>query len=330
MKVLQIVDLIQGELCNKPVIDSFSHLALSLSALRRGGLYFAKNPDEIESAIALGAYGIIFENFAQMSDLEIAWIKVNSLQEAIARLARYAILHQHIEVFYLKSIEFEIFRQICIDEEVFLYQNDMSNLLQTITQEKRYKAVIVQDEHFLNHAIEIQRSIIPTQKPLKIHIATLFDMRIHYKLFQYHLQLPALFFDKLCAVVHLCQAYDFSFDLARFRQIEGIMPLFVDSIPNLLEYGQSEHVLIAQKDLGLFRQYSDYIVDNGKWGKILLFIPKGFDFEFSHPCEFYENREHLYRLLGDRNFNFGMILGMDIPEIRLLLDRPYVPPSLFA
>lgn len=330
LKVTQIVELTQGELNNQPIIDRFSHIALDLFSLRRGGLFFAINPDEIEQAVALGAYGIIYENFAQMIDPEIAWIKVNNIQESIARLTRYILLHRHIEVFYLKPIELEIFKQICNDDRVLVYNNDMIEFLDSLSRKENIQIIISGDENFLNKAIELQRAIIPQEKPLSIHIATLFDMRIYYKLLQFHLRLPALFFDSLCSVVHLCQTYEIGFDLMRFEEIASVMPVFVDSVPNLLEYGQSERVLIAQKELSLFREYSDYIAQNGKWGKLLLFVPKNFDFEFKHSVEFYDSTQNLLRLLGDRNFNFGLILGIDKNGLLSLLDRPYVQPSLFG
>ena len=330
LKVTQIVELTQGELNNQPIIDSFSHIALDLFSLRRGGLFFAINPDEIEQAVALGAYGIIYENFAQMIDPEIAWIKVNNIQESIARLTRYMLLHHHIEVFYLKPIEFEIFKQICSDDRVLIYNNNMTELLDSLSKKENIRAIISNDENFLNRAVELQRAIIPQEKPLSIHIATLFDMRVYYKLLQFHLRLPALFFDSLCSVVHLCQTYEISFDLMHFQEIASVMPVFVDSVPNLLEYGQSERVLIAQKDLGLFREYSDYIAQNGKWGKLLLFVPKDFDYEFKYPVEFYDSTQSLLRLLGDRNFNFGLVLGMDKDGLLSLLDHPFVQPSLFG
>ena len=69
----------------------------------------------------------------------------------------------------------------------------------------------------------MQRAIIPQEKPLSIHIATLFDMRIYYKLLQFHLRLPALFFDSLCSVVHLCQTYEIGFDLMHFQEIASTL-----------------------------------------------------------------------------------------------------------
>lgn len=328
MRITHVVDLVQGELNNKPIIEEFTHLALNLSSLRRGGLFFALNTEDIEAAVTSGAYGVIYEHSVQMLDPEIAWIKVGNLKEAIARLVRYLILHRHIEVFCLSTAEFEILQQICDDTSV-TFHNNTEELLDLLSRNEEISKIITKDENFLHKGIEMNRAIVPIEKSLKMHIPTLFDMRIYYKILHFHLNLPALFFDSLCAVVHLCETYGIHFNLARFREIEWVMPIFVDSVPNLLPYGQSEHVLIGQKDLALFREYADYISQNGKWGKLLLFVPKGFDYDFKQTRLFYDSPEYLLRLLGENEFNFGLVLGMDNQKLKTLLDRPYFQQSLF-
>lgn len=326
MKVNQIVELIAGNLSNTPSIDSFNGIALNLANLKRGDLFFAKSIKEIDRAIAMGAYGIVYDNFVQMVDAEIAWIKVENLQEAIARLVRYFLLQKNIEVFYLKPIEFEIFSQICADDKVLCFHQDLEILLEKISQEKDYKAIMVSDHSFLDLALEYTRSVVPQEKVLEIHIATLFDMKIYYKLSQYYLLLPSLFFDELSAVVYLCQSYHIDFDLRLFKQLDSVLPSFIDKTPKLLDYGQSERVVIAQDGLNDFMNYAGYIIQNGKWGKTIGFIPKTCTQTFDFHTVYYENQEELLDSIARETFNFGLVFGMCNQALIKLLNRPITKP----
>ena len=332
MRVSQVVELIQGELNNKPAIDSFSSIALSLSSLRRGGLFFAHHPDEIEQAVNFGAYGIIYDQYAQMSDMEIAWIKVSNMQEAIARLVRYFILQKKIEVFCLKPVEFEIFSQICNDSQVIVFDGDMNSLLEKVSQDYHHKGIIIKHDNFLNASVKFNYTVVPQEKPLQIHIASLFDMRVYYKLSQYYLPIPAMLFDNLCSVVYLCLNEQISFDLHHFVGLESVKPIFVDMTSRILEYGQSERVIIAQNEIRDFRDYVVYIAQNGRWGKLLLFVPKGCDYEFDEEVEYYESKEELLDFFKQKKFNFGLVLGMENKALIALLDlasRSISEPSLF-
>lgn len=324
MRINQVVELLQGELSNSPAVDSFNSVALNLSNLKRGGLFFAKCLDDIDMAISMGAYGIVYDKFVQMVDAEIAWIKVQDIQESIARLVRFYLLNKNIEVFYLKPRELEIFSQICIDEKIVIFDGNLEKLLEQISQDICYKGVVVADSGFLNLALDYTKSIVPQEKTLTIHIATLFDMRVYYKLSQYYLLLPALFFDELSAVVHLCQNYHIDFDLRAFRNLPSVLPSFVDQTPKLLEYGQSERVVIAQKGLNDFREYVNYIAQNGKWGKMKVFVPRDCDFDFDFDVMFYANHEELLKFIGNEKFNFALVLGLENQELAEMLNKPRV------
>lgn len=330
MRVTQVAELTQGDLINKPSISEFTHLALNLGTVKRGSLFFAIHPEQVSQALECGAYGVIYEGEMEILDEEIAWIRVKSMNECIARLTRYLILRNRIEVFYLKRIEFEIFKQICQDKSVILHENDKITLLNQLSQKENTRSIITTNEDFLQKAVELNKTVVPKEKPLSIHVATLFDMHIYQKLSHYHLNLPPLFFDQLCAVVYLCKTHNMQIDLSKFQGIEYISPIFIDKIPRLIAYGQSERVLIAQKQLDLFKEYTRYIAKNGKWGRISLFIPKDCDHEFEYPHHFYSSHEELIELFRECDFNFGMVLGVDIPTLQKILTAPTHQSSLFS
>lgn len=332
MKINQIVELMQGELKNIPAVDSFDGVSFSLSGLKKGSLFFARNNNEIDAAVSMGAYGIVYEQEVSINDNEIAWIRVKDLQESLMRLLRFFLLTKEIDAFCLKDREFEIFSQICTDSSTFCHSSDLEVLLEKIFNSNLdIKHIVFPESKPLEYLLDFTPSIVPQKSDIDVRVATLFDMRFYYKLSQYHLYLPVLFINDLKAVLYFCETYHIDFDLNLFSKLESVCPNFIDFTPKLLEYGESERVVIAQEQFLEFKRYAEYIASNGKWGKVMLFVPQECCEEFLLPAVKYQDNEELIKLLGKEQFNFGLIFGIKNEVLIELLKNnvPKVALSLF-
>ena len=67
-------------------------------------MFIAFDDSSIEDAILNGAYGIVFSKPTQISDSEIAWIKVQSLDDALKRLLRFKLLDKNVTVYETNEI----------------------------------------------------------------------------------------------------------------------------------------------------------------------------------------------------------------------------------
>ncbi|MDU7693128.1 MAG: hypothetical protein E7K04_02660 [Helicobacter sp.] len=314
MKVSSVVELIQGKLSNSPAISSFSSIAVDLNYVKKGSLFVAKNQDDIQKAIANGAYGVIYKDAAQLLDSEIAWIKVNSLDDSILRLIRYIIITKKISVFALKPLELRIFEKICKDDGVYIFKKDFDALL-TDLQNRQINAIASAHADFLSIALSQIPSIAPQEPSFKISQATLFDMQFYYDSCLYHIPLPALFLNEISSVIYLCENYNITFDLAKFSPLLDLMPLFINTSNfELLNYAQGNCAILALEHKDLFESYANYISQNGKWGVFAQFIPESFDINAlnldSSNIIYYQSMLDLLNLICKTHFNFGVILGI--------------------
>ncbi|CBG40666.1 putative hypothetical protein Cj0837c [Helicobacter mustelae 12198] len=328
----QMIELMQGKLHNAPAIDAFSGISFALNALKKGDLFFAKNIQEIDAAIAMGAYGIVYDQSVLINDVEIAWIEVKNIEEAISRLLRYFLLSKKIEAFCLKDLEFAIFKQICTDANVLIYDENLEEIVSLLfCEENLYKAILFSQKKPLQYILDSTPSIVPQESLLDIRVATLFDLRFYYKFLHYHINLPVLFAQDLCAVLYLCENYQIQYDLSALKELAAIKPNFIDSTPRLVDYGKSNKVLIAQEELQDFKKYLKYIALNGKWGRIMTFLPKDCAEELPFPALFYGDKEDLYSFFQQENFHFGLVFGIKNEDLTHLLQShaPKIMASLF-
>lgn len=332
MKLTQIVELMQGELNNTPAIDAFNGVAFEISRLKKGNLFFAKNTDEIDVAVTMGAYGIVYDQDVVINDVEIAWIQVKDIQESMMRLLRYLLLSKNIEVFCLQDREFEIFSQICNDDSLLCYDDNVDFLLEKLFyNDAHFRYIVFAESRPLQYILDYTPSIVPQEQIIDIRVATLFDIQFYYNLLSYRLYLPILFVKELRAVLYFCANYKISFDLNLFKTLKSVQPNFIDSTPKILEYGSSDKVVIAQDNLQDFVRYVDYIAQNGKWGKMMVFAPEDCQEEFISPVVKYSDEYELLDFLKTEYFNFGLIFGLSNVELMKLMENktPKVRTSLF-
>ncbi|PAF52295.1 hypothetical protein [Helicobacter sp. 13S00477-4] len=330
MRVNEAIEIINGELSSQPAISSFEGVAIRISEVKRGCLFIAKNPDEIDGAIALGAYGIVYDKYVQMVDGEIAWIKVKSVYDAIIRLIRYQFLSNQIAIYFVSEIEYAIASEIIIDPKIGFFDNDLEELLSFINKDEYLEGIFIKNEALLDLVLEYNQAVLPTEQPFKVLTATLFETKIHYKLAQYDLKLPSLFLPELSSIIDLCVMNKIIFELRNFSHIAYMQPYFINAYAKLVGYGQTDRVVITESDIEKFKKYVAYIAINAKWGKLMLFLPKGYEgvFDMMAQNEVYLEKSDLNSLLKQENYNFGLVLGLENKELIDIITTPYVEPVL--
>ena len=61
MKISSIIDIIDGELLSSPSISFVYNIKVNSKKIVEGDLFITKNPNDIEEAIANGAFAIIYD-----------------------------------------------------------------------------------------------------------------------------------------------------------------------------------------------------------------------------------------------------------------------------
>ncbi|PAF44822.1 hypothetical protein [Helicobacter sp. 11S02596-1] len=330
MRVNEAVEIINGELAATPAISAFNGVATKISEVKRGCLFIAQNPDEIDGAIALGAYGIVYDKYVQMVDGEIAWIKVDCIRDAIIRLIRYRFLSEKIEVFFVSEIEYAIASEIVSDSSIGFFDDGLDVLLSLVGSEAHFRGIIIKDKSLLDLLLQYTQAVLPQEPPFKVVVATLFDTKINYKLAQYELKLPSLFLPELSSVMEMCATHHIAFDLKNFSSVPFLQPNFINARAKLVGYGQTDRVVIAEDDIEKFKKYVTYILLNAKWGKLILFLPKGYEgiFDMMAQNEIYQQHSDIGDLLHKSHYNFALIFGLRDAELKEILMTPHSDPVL--
>lgn len=330
MRINEVVEIANATLINQPQISHFNSITAHLGNVVRESLFIAKNQEESQKAIALGAYGIIFEDGdLEIIDEECAWLKVDSLQDAITRLIRYKLLSSGISVIYLKNIEFEIAKEITTDPTLDFLHGGYADFLES-TQKQGIKKIITNNPALLEIPLDVIESLAPEIEPFKIISCTLFDSKIYFDSKRFTLSLPSIFLSDLASVIWLFKNEEISFSLSHFEHIPYLRPIFVTSKNELCDYGQSGRVLLAEKDPHHFQYYADYILENAKWAKVMFFIPEKFA-SYSHPSPSvcYQQEEDLLPLISQHRFNFALVLGVGSDFFLENLKDSHQEASLF-
>lgn len=312
MRINEIVEIIHGNLLNNPPLSAFENITTNLAKVQRGSLFVATTPESAKEAISLGAYGIVFEDGDMpMIDNEVAWIRVDLLQDAITRFIRHKLLLQQIQIIFFEKIEFAIAQGIVDDERVVLVSGGYADVLEEVQKENLGK-IITSNPKLLELSLEHIQGSFVEHKPFKLISYTLFDSKIYFDSQRYILPLPSIFLEQLASVIALCQAEGINISLAYFQGIPYFKPYFIDAKGHICKYGQSGRVLLVEKDLENFKKYSAYILSNAKWAKTSLFVPQKYYEIFSSisACFQYNTQEELLELLKKENFHFAMILGI--------------------
>lgn len=325
MRINEIVEIIHGNLLNNPPLSAFTNITTNLAKVERGSLFVATSPENAKEAIALGAYGIVFEDGDMpMIDNEVAWIRVDLLQDAITRFIRFCLLVRNITLLYFSPIEFDIAKEIIEDKETYIVDGGYGDLLE-IVQKENLKNLIFKNSILLELSLENTPIHRQDNLPFRVISCTLFDSKIYYNSQRNTLSLPSIFLKDLGVVISTCQSHNIHISLEHFGTIPHLKPNFVDAKNFLCKYGQSGRVIIAEKDLNTFKEYSGYILANAKWAKVALFVPQEYYELFStvSTCYAYNNTQNLLKEL-QRQYNFAIILGVDD---NFLLENLKSPPD---
>ncbi|TLD97464.1 hypothetical protein LS71_001555 [Helicobacter jaachi] len=333
MRVNEVVEITKGALLTTPSITAFLRIVCDARVVQKGDLFIAKDKSQIPHAIAAGAYGIICTPHTEVSDAEIAWIVVENMQECLTRLIRYKLLAKNITTIYVSAIEYAIAKEIVCDERARFCNEDLYAFIELLNDEIAF--IFTHNEQILELSFEALKAHIPNKRPFLVLSHTLFDSTIFYKSAHYRINLPKLFFNELSAVLNVCENKQIQYALSHFKHIPFFKPNFLNSLGQVIEYGQASKVAIAEKDIEQFKKYMAYIANNATWGRILFLVPLVYLELFNQIGQTfaYKTDDELCEYIHNENFNFALILGIDDTSLMHALSthrKQVIEPNLFS
>ena len=334
MNLQNLTALVEGNLTNSPSITAFEDVSFDASRVRRGDLFIALNHDDIEQAVINGAYGILFEKPTQITDQEIAWIKVSSIDNALLRLLRFHIIEKTPQVFSCDQISLKLASQVITSNELLVLDKPIHKHIQDLwrIEEKQF---ILFSPKLIDPALFIDAKPISKVQSSTMNIVeqTLFETSFIYDDIYYERQLLSPFFmPYLEAILQFFKQNNIKYQLKDFNPIDHFKPVFTNVNFQIKEFGKSDNVLIFEPDFDLIKEQMGFLKIQANWAKIIYIIPSVKAEELSeHKNVFtYDSLWDIMRLLKEEQYHFALIaqqsadiLDSDVFEIKTK------QPSLF-
>ena len=302
MRLVNILALTHAKLINEPFVSDFENIVFDAKKIRRGDLFVAFNNSDIEEAIFNGAYGIVFDKPTQITDSEIAWIKVENIPDALTKILRFRLIERKVISYSCDEISIELSKQIITQTNfITLYSNIKDIFLSLWNIEEN--SIILFTPSLTNQDLftDIKK---PPALPDKINLIkikdkTLFETAfIHNNIFYERQPLSPFFIPYLEKLLYLYKTLDISYRLKKFTQLKHFEAVFVTKDLIIKDFGTTDQVIIFESDENLIDKEAKFLQDNASWAKIIYITKKQ------------TNNEIINKLINN-DFNFALILSDD-------------------
>lgn len=321
MQISSIVELIDGELQNSPSISFIYDIKTELKKIHEGDLYIAKDPDCIAQALENGAFAIVYDFYYDISDDEIAWIKVKDLEFASIKLLRYLLLNKKIKSFYVNKILLNM---------IDVYKNDFDDKAVVLTDDIYENINLVKDIDDDNYLFSANKDqifkIYSNSNELEsqdFSIANFINNSLFETTFSYkdryfsRIKLPALYINELLTIN---EYFVKEIDLSKLKKFNYFKPIFVDKFLNITDFGKTDKFILSCLDIALAYEEIKYLTKNYSYGEIIVLMPYE-EKENQENLFFYKDNNEIKDILNNISFNAVYIIGRDNSDIIELLQK---------
>ena len=334
MNLANLIALVEGNLSNSPSITAFEEVHFEASKIRRGDLFVALAHEDIEEAILNGAYGILFDKPTQISDQEIAWIKVSCVDNALLRLLRFHILQKSPQVFSCDEISLKLASQIITSRELLVLNKPLKEHMHELYQLQEKQFILFNknttDEQLFVDCKPINKVV---NSAMNIVEQTLFETSFIYDDTYYERQLLSPFFlPYLESILHFFKQNSIGYQLRNFSPIDHFQAVFTNIHFQVKEFGKSDNVLIFESDFELVKEQISFLKKQANWAKILYLVPAS-KIDQLHTDEnifAYESTWDIMHTLKNQNYHFALIAEQNADILNdSVFDIKTEQPSLF-
>ena len=316
MRLENILALTKGTLYSNPHISFFDTIAFEVSKVKRGSIFVAHNPSDIPEALSSGAYGILFDKPTQIADSEVAWIKVNNLDEALKRLLRFYLLEKELRVYTCDPIMLYLSNAVSTPSNICPIDGNVAQVWDKLASLAKGSLVLF-SPLLTDSEIFIETKPLPNTQESTIIIVehTLFETSFVYDDIFYERQMLSPFF--IPHLEHLLFFYTqmgIPFQIKNFSRIGHFIPVFTNERLEVKEFGSSDHVVIFEPLLELINTQIDFLEQEASWSRRLYILPKIMKTPRTMGVEnilFYEDSQKILKLLESHPFHFALVAGVD-------------------
>jgi len=315
MRLENVLALTHGLLINRPFVSSFTNTVFRSKDVRRGDIFMAFDDSEIENAIFNGAYAIIFDKPTQISDNEIAWIKVENVKDALKKLLRFRLIEKKVTVYECDEITLKLALQVITEPSFVVVNGDIQEISEVLWHLEE-KTTLLFCPTLNDSDLFTKIESLPDKNIEKIKIVekTLFETSFIYENVFYERQLISPFFTPyLENLLQLYKSLKIAYRLKKFTSLEHFEALFVNNNLEEKEFGTSDKVLIFEQNIALVKSEINFLHKEANWAKTIILIP----FEYSELKNSYKNvfvfnnSIETIEILQKNDFHFALVVGVE-------------------
>lgn len=245
MKITSLLDITGGFLLNSPAISFITQIHTKLSHVNEGDLFISNDIDEIYTAVDKGAFCIISDIDVIISDPEIAWIKVDDLNQTAIKIIRFLLANETINCFYTDEINYELLELYNPDKSKYIFLNNGIDTVESLSNIHSDCIIISKNQKFLC-------DIYPNSQELATNKYKVINQTIH-SLFE----VTFSFENKLYTKLRLCSAYINNFltirefynlediDENKIKYFDTMNPIFLNKSLQIVDFGKSSRFILT-------------------------------------------------------------------------------------
>jgi len=312
MKIEDILNLTEGTLSNTPQIKAIEAATVYQSKVDHGDLFFSSNQEDIDQALANGAYAIVYDDDSILrKDDEIAWIKVSDIQLAAFKLIRYVIIKKEAQFFLLSQHELTFLKMILTHKTNILFiANDWR---------KAFEQILNSDGTlYVGTDQELMKLIKPDIQKLERDVDgyAVFDtlFKTTFKVGGYVYQEKELIpfhIDYLLRAIHFADANALPYDIERLQYTKHFTPIFIDTQLNKTRSNNSDKVAIFTDNIVDIVEAREYIKRSNNWVKGIVLTPPKTKVPGIDRPHWFQNEEEIRDILKNTLFNYAFIYNAD-------------------
>ena len=312
MRLENIVALTSAKLLSSPEVSDFANILFDASKVKRGDLFIALTSLDIPLALQNGAYGVLFEKPTQIIDTEVAWIKVENLQDALLRLLRFRFIELELKAYACQNVILELAKKIDTAGEVTVIDGDIEEMVRRFWDLPKNSKVLFSPKKTSSSLFatyqelgEIEKQTIDVVEKTLFETSFIFDDRYYERL-----ALSPFFIPYLQKLLNFYKTLDVPFWLRSFEDIPHFEIVFANKNLIPTETGKSETVLIFEQDMELVEDAMEYLEREMRWAKVLYLLPRSYEASECGNCIYYETDRELLNILKTTPFHFALIANV--------------------
>ncbi|MEA1914773.1 MAG: hypothetical protein U9N30_05605 [Campylobacterota bacterium] len=317
MQIGSIVDIVNGELKNSPLISYVTDIKINPHKIKQGDLFLVQNPQEIEIAIQQGAFAILYDNQdINPSDLEIAWIYVEDIHYAMIRLMRYILSLHKLEIYLCDTITQNLIKTFATDFEhpIILLKNNMYENIIALNQIEEFSLVFANNEQFLSKISPNYQEFNKSDYSISnqtIHSAfeTTFSYNNHYIS---KLKLPAIYIKQFLDIYTYLHT---NIEISKLKASPLCKPIFINQKCQIIEFGKSEKFILAIKEQSIAQKQIEFFKSIYKYSIVEVINQ--------------EDNEMILQTIKNKRFNILIVLGRSYDQMIQIISEPKKEHTLF-